>query len=81
MENKKKLSIICFSGDFDKLVAAYTLGTGSAAMNYEVNIFFTFWGLNAIKKNIIYYLSTKDTVIINVNVIYSYIQFHSSTMS
>jgi len=48
--NKKKLSIICFSGDFDKLVAAFTLATGSAAVNYEVNIFFTFWGLNAIKK-------------------------------
>ena len=47
--DKKKLSIISFSGDFDKLVAAFTLATGSAAMNYEVNIFFTFWGLNAVK--------------------------------
>lgn len=47
---KKKLSIISFSGDFDKLVAAFTLASGSAAVNYEVNIFFTFWGLNAIKK-------------------------------
>lgn len=46
----KKLSLISFSGDFDKLVAAFTLATGSAAVNYEVNIFFTFWGLNAIKK-------------------------------
>jgi len=48
--DKNKLSIICFSGDFDKLVAAFTLASGSAAVNYEVNIFFTFWGLNAIKK-------------------------------
>ena len=47
---KKKLSIISFSGDFDKLVAAFTLASGSAAIGYEVNIFFTFWGLNAIKK-------------------------------
>jgi peroxiredoxin family protein len=47
---KKKLSIICFSGDFDKLVAAFTLASGSAAVNHEVNIFFTFWGLNAVKK-------------------------------
>lgn len=46
----KKLSIISFSGDFDKLVAAFTLASGSAAVGYEVNIFFTFWGLNAIKK-------------------------------
>ncbi len=45
----KKLSIISFSGDFDKLVAAFTLATGSAAVGYEVNLFFTFWGLNAIK--------------------------------
>jgi peroxiredoxin family protein len=47
---KKKLSIISFSGDFDKLVAAFTLASGSAAVNYDVNIFFTFWGLNAVKK-------------------------------
>jgi len=46
----KKLSIICFSGDFDKLVSALTLATGSAALGYEVNIFFTFWGLNVIKR-------------------------------
>ena len=51
MERKKKLSIICFSGDFDKLTAAFTLASGAAAVNHEVNIFFTFWGLNAIKKN------------------------------
>ena len=48
MDNKK-LSIIAFSGDFDKLTAAFTLGTGAAALGYEVNIFFTFWGLDAIK--------------------------------
>jgi peroxiredoxin family protein len=45
----KKLSIICFSGDFDKAVAAFTLASGSAAVNYEVNLFFTFWGLNLLK--------------------------------
>ncbi|MCF6242445.1 MAG: DsrE/DsrF/DrsH-like family protein [Bacteroidales bacterium] len=50
IDNKKKISIISFSGDFDKLVAAFTLATGSAAMNYEVNLFFTFWGLYVIKK-------------------------------
>ena len=48
-ENKKKLSLICFSGDFDKAVAAFTLASGAAAVNYEVNIFFTFWGLNLVK--------------------------------
>lgn len=45
----RKLSIICFSGDFDKLTATFTLATGAAAVGYEVNIFFTFWGLDAIK--------------------------------
>lgn len=47
---EKKLSIIAFSGDFDKLTAVFTLATGAAAVGYEVNIFFTFWGLDAIKK-------------------------------
>ena len=46
----KKLSIIAFSGDFDKLTAVSTLATGAAAVGYEVNIFFTFWGLDAIKQ-------------------------------
>jgi peroxiredoxin family protein len=50
MSNIKKISIISFSGDFDKLVAAFTLATGSAAVGYEVNMFFTFWGLNVIKQ-------------------------------
>jgi peroxiredoxin family protein len=47
---KKKLSIIAFSGDFDKAVAAFTLATGAAAVNYEVNVFFTFFGFDIIKK-------------------------------
>lgn len=45
-----KLSIICFSGHYDKLLAAYTLATGAAAMGWEVNLFFTFWGFNAVKR-------------------------------
>lgn len=47
---QKKLSIIAFSGEFDRLTAAFTLATGAAAVGYEVNIFFTFWGLDAIKR-------------------------------
>lgn len=49
-KDSKKLSIIAFSGDFDKLTAVFTLATGAAAVGYGVNIFFTFWGLDAIKK-------------------------------
>ena len=50
MADKKKLSLICMSGDFDKAIAVFTLASGAAAVNYEVNVFFTFWGLNNIKK-------------------------------
>ena len=50
MAEQKKLSIIAFSGEFDKLTAVFTLATGAAAVGYEVNTFFTFWGLDAIKK-------------------------------
>ena len=32
-------------------MAAFTLATGAAAVNWEVNLFFTFWGLDIIKKN------------------------------
>ncbi len=52
MADTKKLSIIAFSGDFDKLTAVFTLATGAAAVGYEVNVFFTFWGLDAIKKKL-----------------------------
>lgn len=48
--DKKKISIVCFSGDFDKMIAAFTIATGAAATNREVTMFFTFWGLNALKK-------------------------------
>lgn len=50
MSEHKKISIVCFSGDFDKMLAAYTIATGAAATNREVTMFFTFWGLNALKK-------------------------------
>lgn len=46
----KKISIILFSGDFDRAVAAFTIATGAKAMGYDVNLFFTFWGLNLLKK-------------------------------
>ncbi len=50
-KKKDKLCIICFSGDFDKALAAFTIATGAAASNKEVVLFFTFWGLNIIRKN------------------------------
>ncbi len=52
-EGKKKATIIVISGDFDKLFAAYIIATGAAAANMDVSMFFTFWGLRAIKKKLL----------------------------
>jgi peroxiredoxin family protein len=46
----EKLSIVLFSGTVDKLMAATILATGAAAMGKEVNLFLTFWGLMAFRK-------------------------------
>lgn len=45
-----RVSIIVFSGDMDKVLPAFIIATGAAALGMEVSLFFTFWGLNAIKK-------------------------------
>jgi peroxiredoxin family protein len=39
-----KLSMIVFSGDLDKALAAFIVATGAVAMGLEVVMFFTFWG-------------------------------------
>ncbi|MEB3222519.1 MAG: DsrE/DsrF/DrsH-like family protein [Candidatus Sericytochromatia bacterium] len=46
---KDKLSLVLFSGDLDKALAAFIIATGAAAMGLEVTMFFTFWGLAAIR--------------------------------
>lgn len=51
MAEKEKANIILFSGDLDKALAAFIIATTAASMGMEVRIFFTFWGLNVIKKN------------------------------
>ena len=48
-EKKKKVSMVVFSGDMDKLMAAFIIATGAAAAGFEVIMFFTFWGLRALK--------------------------------
>ena len=45
-----KKTIILFSGDFDKVMAAFIIATGASAMGDDVTMFFTFWGLNALRK-------------------------------
>ncbi|KWU66735.1 DsrE/DsrF/DrsH-like family protein [Priestia megaterium] len=49
-EQKKRTTIVLFSGDYDKAMAAYIIANGAAAYDHEVTIFHTFWGLNALRK-------------------------------
>ncbi len=49
MDTTKK-TIIVFSGDFDRVFAAFIIANGAAAMGDDVTMFFTFWGLNALRK-------------------------------
>ena len=48
---KNKLSMVVFSGDMDKVMAALIIATGAAASGMEVTMFFTFWGLKALQKD------------------------------
>lgn len=43
--------MIVFSGDLDKAIASFIIANGAAAMGNKVNMFFTFWGLNILRKN------------------------------
>ena len=43
-QQKDQISIIAFSGDLDKMLAAMIIATGARAMDTEVKMFFTFWG-------------------------------------
>jgi peroxiredoxin family protein len=45
----KRMSLVVFSGTADKLTAVATLATGAAAMGMEVELFLTFWGLEAFR--------------------------------
>jgi peroxiredoxin family protein len=47
---KEKFNIVVFSGDMDKVLAAFILATTAASMNMDVKMFFTFWGLNVLRK-------------------------------
>ena len=50
MSDNKKATIVVFSGDMDKVFAALIMATGAAAAGMDTTLFFTFWGLNAVKK-------------------------------
>ncbi len=47
---KEKAAIIVFSGDMDRVMAAFIIATTAAASGIDTTMFFTFWGLKAIQK-------------------------------
>lgn len=44
-------TMVVFSGDLDKAIASFIIANGAAAMDRKVTMFFTFWGLNILRKN------------------------------
>ena len=44
-------TFVVFSGDLDKALASFIMANGAAAMGRKVTLFFTFWGLNILRKN------------------------------
>ena len=47
---ENKISMIVFSGDLDKVLASFVIGTGAVAMGMDVVMFFTFWGTPVLRK-------------------------------
>lgn len=50
IEDKNGMTIVVFSGDLDKAIAAFIIANGALAMGKKVTMFFTFWGLTILKK-------------------------------
>ncbi len=51
ISSEHSISIVLFSNDLDKALAAMILANGFAASGVKVNMFFTFWGLSILRKN------------------------------
>lgn len=50
IETKDGVTIVVFSGDLDKAIAAFIIANGALAMGKKVTMFFTFWGLSILKR-------------------------------
>jgi len=46
-----RVALVVFSGDLDRVLAAFIIATGAAAMGQQVSMFFTFWGLSVLKND------------------------------
>ena len=51
LQAKDNKTIIVFSGDLDKAIASFIIANGAASMGKKVTMFFTFWGLNILRKS------------------------------
>ncbi len=49
--NQKNATLVVFSGEMDKVLAALIIAQGAVAQGKNVTLFFTFWGLNALRKS------------------------------
>ena len=49
-EDKNGTTIVVFSQDLDKAIAAFIIANGAKSMGKDVSLFFTFWGLNILRK-------------------------------
>ncbi len=47
---ENRLSMVVFSGDLDRVLAAFVIASGAAASGMETSMFFTFWGLTALRR-------------------------------
>ena len=50
--NGNGLSMVIFSGDMDKVLAAFIIAIGASAIDMPVSMFFTFWGLNVLRSDL-----------------------------
>jgi peroxiredoxin family protein/TusA-related sulfurtransferase len=48
--SREGATLVVFSGDLDKAIAAFIIATGAASLGKKVTMFFTFWGLNILKR-------------------------------
>ncbi len=51
MSGKRAMTNVVFCNDFDKAMAAFIIANGAASAGYEVTLFFTFWGINILRKS------------------------------
>ncbi len=59
--SRDKKTMVVFSNDFDKMMAAFIIANGAASTGSEITMFFTFWGLNLLRRD--YHVPVKKNLI------------------